>query len=560
LDNKSIVKTLKLFAQLLELHEENPFKIKNFTNANFKLSKYAEPLSSKSLEDLAKIDGVGKSAASKIVEFIETGVIEELEALKQITPAGIIDMLQIKGIGPKKIRIIWTELNIDTIGELYYACNENRLVEAKGFGYKTQEDVKKQIEFFWSNTGKNLYANALMIANEFEAYLKKEIKDITIECTGEMRRKCEIIHQIEFLLNTTNKSDLQLVITEKLGYELQIISELEWKIITENQTIILCYFSDAPQFANRQFSLTAHANHLNKIENFDAEILTKIAFENEQAIYEHFQLPYIAPELREGLNEIDKAKFGQIPTLIELSDLQGSLHNHSTYSDGIHSLKEMADYCESLGYSYLGICDHSQSAFYANGLKADRVLAQQLEIKKLNAANANFTIFSGIESDILSDGSLDYPAEILSTFDFIVASIHSNLKMDEAKATARLLKAIENPYTTMLGHPTGRLLLARAGYPIDHTKVIDACAANGVAIEINANPLRLDLDWRYIDYAISKGVMLSINPDAHRKEGYLDMFYGIAVARKGCMSKANCLNTFSREAIFDYFQQRKNKI
>ena len=560
MDNKTIIRALKLFAQLLELHEENPFKIKNISNAHFKLSKYAEPLSSKSLEDLAKIEGVGKSAAGKIIELIETGDIAELAAIRDLTPSGIIDMLQIKGIGPKKIRIIWKELNIDSIGELYYACNENRLVEAKGFGFKTQEDVKKQIAFFWSNSGKNLYANALVITEELIQNTKEVFTNIDIVYTGEMRRKCEIINEISLLINTEQKTELQHFIAEKMGFEVHIEQENYWILQTQNQTKIHCKFSNNENWSSQLFLLTGNEAHFSEIANFNQKELVDIHFENEIKIYEHFQLPFIAPELREGLGEVAKAKAGKIPTLIELNDLRGSLHNHSTYSDGIHSLKEMADYCETLGYEYLGICDHSQSAFYANGLKEERVLAQQLEIKKLNAANPNFTIFSGIESDILSDGSLDYPEEILKSFDFIVASVHSNLKMDEAKATNRLLKAIENPYTTILGHPTGRLLLARQGYPINHKLIIDACAANNVVIEINANPLRLDLDWRHIDYAISKGVMLSINPDAHRKEGYLDMYYGICVGRKGGMSKVNCLNSLSKEEIFQYFQQRKNKI
>ncbi len=231
------------------------------------------------------------------------------------------------------------------------------------------------------------------------------------------------------------------------------------------------------------------------------------------------------------------------------------MHNHTTASDGVHTLKEMADYCKELGYEYLGICDHSKSAFYANGLNEDRVWKQRIEIAKLNATYKGFKVLAGIESDILNTGSLDYEDDVLKSFDFIVASIHSNLNMTEEKATARLIKAIENPYTTILGHPTGRLLLARPGYPIDHKKVIDACAANKVSMELNAHPYRLDIDWRWIHYCLEKNVKVSINPDAHHKEGYHDMHYGVCAARKGMLTKEMCLNALSLPDLLNEFKK-----
>jgi DNA polymerase (family X) len=277
-------------------------------------------------------------------------------------------------------------------------------------------------------------------------------------------------------------------------------------------------------------------------------------YTSEVAIYEAYEKPYILPELRDGLFE---DKYDSNVSLIELKDLKGILHNHSTYSDGIDTLETMAKYCKELGYEYLGICDHSQAAFYAEGMKPEKVLAQHAEIEKLNKALFPFKILKGVESDILNDGSLDYEEDILKQFDFIVASVHSNLKMDEAKANERLIKAIENPYTSILGHPTGRLLLSRQGYPIDHKKIIDACAANNVVIELNAHPWRLDIDWRWIPYCLEKGVKISINPDAHQKMGYHDMYYGVNVARKGLLTKDQCLNAMGLEAIEQFFKAKK---
>lgn len=551
MDNKTIAKKFKLCSQLMELHNENPFRTKAIASASFKLDKIPFLLETASLEEISSQPGIGKSTAEKVKKIAETGSFDELDAMLSITPEGILEMLNIKGLGPKKIQIIWNDLQIENVGELLYACNENRLIEAKGFGLKTQEDIKKSIEFSISNQGWFLYARVLPHAENLLASLQKNLSPTRFSFTGDFRRKCEVLSSVDILLDTgrdtvrtylyANYSDTvkedpkYIAFQDDLGFTFHI------------------YLTTTADFYKNLLLTTGSEAHL---EQLDLAQITALNSENE--LYAAQDLDYIEPELREGLDEVILAKNRQLPQLIRFDDLKGTLHNHSTYSDGVHTLAEMARYTkEELGLSYFGICDHSKTAVYANGLSIERVQKQWEEIDQLNQELAPFKIFKGIESDILADGSLDYPDEILAGFDFVVASVHSNLKMDEDKATARLLKAIENPFTTILGHPTGRLLLSRSGYPLDYKKIIDACAAHHVVIEINANPLRLDLDWRWHRYAIEKGVLLAINPDAHRTEGLLDMHYGIHVARKGGLSAKNCLNSFSLTEIESFFNKKR---
>ncbi|MDX2172427.1 MAG: PHP domain-containing protein [Bacteroidota bacterium] len=521
--NDEITDALDLTAKLMELHGENSFKTKAYTNAAYKLDKLRYDFENKTAKDIEAIEGIGKGIASKILELMTSGTTKELTELFEKTPQGVVQMLGIKGLGPKKVAQLWKELEVESIGELLYACNENRLTTLKGFGEKTQAQVKLNIEFKLANNNKFHYAALEKPVNNLVEFILEQQNELQVAVVGQLARKCEVVDKIEILLDgelTADISALEKNIPLKINYNYCEPGEFYYKLVE---------LSSTPQ-------------HLQKI-NFES--LDATEFYSEEEVYEALNLQYIEPELREGLAEVTLAEQSALPQLIELSDLKGILHNHTTYSDGVHTLKEMADYCKELGYEYLGICDHSVSAFYANGLDIDRVLQQQKEIDVLNASYQNFKILKGIESDILSDGSLDYSEDILKTFDFIVASIHSNLKMSEDKATERLIKAIENPYTSILGHPTGRLLLARQGYPINHKKVIDACAANKVSIELNAHPYRLDIDWRWIPYCLNKGVMVSINPDAHHKEGYHDMYYGVCVARKGMLTKEMCLNSLS---------------
>jgi len=557
MENKTIARTLRLLSQLMELHDENPFKVRSVANAAFKVDKLPYPIATKTLDEIVQIDGLGKSIASKIWEFLHSNTIEDLSDLLVQTPPGIVEMMKIKGLGPKKIMVIWKDLGIETVGELYYACNENRLIEAKGFGLKTQEEIKKTIEFNMASNGRFLYAQVESFAEDILERIKTEIKPEFSCLTGQYRRRCEIIDCIDLLL----VRELDNTILEKLeNWELMDMEVLENQINckTVHGIKLNINFCNTATLGWKLISLTGNSEHVATIKAMlkGAELEGK----SEVGIYKLAGIPFIEPELREGRDEFKLAETNALPELIQYSDLRGSLHNHSSWSDGIHTLEEMALFCKNdLKLEYFGICDHSKSAFYANGLNESRVAAQQREIDDLNKILSPFRIFKGIESDILYDGSLDYSNEVLASFDFVVASIHSILNMNEEKATERLIKAIKNPYTTILGHPTGRLLLSRSGYLIDHKKIIDACAENQVIIEINANPLRLDLDWRWHQYAISKGVLLSINPDAHRKEGFSDMKYGTLVARKGGLSKENCLNALSLEEICRLFDEQKKK-
>jgi DNA polymerase (family 10) len=558
MENKPIARTLRLLSQLMELHEVNPFKIKSIANAAFKVDKLSFPIAGRTIAELEKIDGIGKSLASKIAELLETGTMAELQDMLDKTPEGVVEMMGIKGIGAKKVATIWHDLGIENVGELYYACNENRLIEAKGFGLKTQDEIRRLIEFRMAGNGKFLYAQV----EEEAKLLMDEIKGVFPEAlkhfAGEFRRLNEVITELVIVIGSLNQevafnalANSQILCNVSLNGD-HIGGELKNGLLVD----IICV--DKAEYYKELFINTGTEEHVEAVLNrINVELEEP---PSEEFIYTKAGLAWIQPELREGDTFIERAANNTLPTLITYHDLKGTLHNHSTWSDGVNTVEEMALYCrDELKLEYLGMCDHSKSAFYAKGLSIERVLQQQEEIDHLNKKLNGFYIFKGIESDILNDGSLDYPDEILQHFDFIVASVHSNLKMAEDKATARLIKAIENPYTTILGHPTGRLLLSRKGYDIDYKKVIEACAANKVIIEINANPVRLDLDWRWHQYALDKGVMLSINPDAHRNSGFLDMEYGVNVARKGGLTKEMCLNALYLDEIKKVFEAKKPK-
>jgi len=550
LDNYDIYEILNQYAKLMDLHNGNPFKIKATAAAAFNIKKIGEPLALKNEEELKSIPSLGKGLASKVYEIIKTGSFEELNDLLQSTPKGVLDILNIKGLGPKKVETIWREMGIESITELLDACRENRLVEVKGFGHKTQEQIIKDIEFKFNQEGKYHWAKlenlSLWIGNELNK------NNIEYHQVGAFSRLNETITELQFLVNYREVNALRDVILHE-NITVNLITDNHIEFLYQSILPIQFIYSEKENWGNNIVKYSSTLEHLNLIKFDDL----KSNHTDEKSVYNQLNLPFICKEFREGLNELNHLE--QQEHLIKFEDLKGCLHNHSTYSDGLHSLEEMAMAAKQLGLEYFGICDHSQSAFYANGLKPERVIQQMDEIDQLNAKLAPFKVLKGIESDILNDGSLDYTTDVLRLFDFVVASVHSQLKMDEEKANYRLIRAIENPYTTILGHPTGRLILMRQGYPIDHRKIIDACSANGVAIELNAHPYRLDIDWRWIEYAMNKGVKISINPDAHQKEGLSDMRYGVNVARKGYLVKEHCLNAMNLKEFDAYLEKKRIK-
>lgn len=536
----------------MELHDENPFKSKSYNSAAQIIdNSISFDLNSVSIEQLETIDGIGKKVSAAIIEIIETGTFVELQTMVDSTPAGVVEMLGINGLGSKKIRTLWKDLNIEDLESLLLACKEDKVSKLKGFGAKTQEKTLGIVEFTLSNKGKKLYAEVEELANTIEEQLTKIYSKNKVSISGQMRRACQIVDKIEFLIKEEIDFGKLSAIPE-LIQDKKTSSPFIWRGHFSNQVAIEIKTVKAKNYLSKLFIDSSSEEHLafETENNTLLSIASKNTFETEEELYNKAGLPYISPVYREGGWELETKSFDKI---IQFNDIKGCLHNHSTYSDGKNSILEMAEQCQSMGYEYFGISDHSKSAFYANGLYEDRIEQQHKEIDDLNAQLKDFKIFKSIESDILNDGALDYSNETLSSFDFIVASVHSNLGMDIDKATQRLITAIENPYTTMLGHPTSRLLLRREGYPINYKKIIDACAENKVIIEINANPWRLDIDWTWIQYCLEKNVMLSINPDAHITTGIYDMYYGTLCAQKGGLTKDMCFNTKSAKEIEKYF-------
>lgn len=556
IDNDYIAAQFSLLAKLMDIHGENSFKTRSYSSAAFAIENLPTPLTDLPPGKLVDIKGIGDAIGKKIQDIISTGELPLLRKYIENTPPGIIEMLKIKGLGPKKIATIWKEMGIESIGELLYACQENRLMLYKGFGEKTQNNVKETIEFYFRSQGSHLYADLETYALAIHDKLRDQFSTSGVALTGEFNRQLEVINQLEWVTTAEPAALRQFLESngftgEPAGQDAESFTAIPADASAGATAISfkgpegvrLAFYCTGPDdFDNTLFQTSCSEAFLEAWKKRTGGSTSPDA---------------IPPCLRDNPAILEAAAQHALPDLIQPGDIRGIIHSHSKWSDGSNSLEEMARACIAKGYEYLVISDHSKSAFYANGLKEDRIREQHLEVDELNQKLAPFTIFKSIESDILNDGTLDYSDSILSTFDLVIASVHSNLKMTEEKAMMRLLNAISNPYTTILGHMTGRLLLSRPGYPVDHKKIIDACAEHKTVIELNAHPRRLDMDWRWIPYALEKGVLISIDPDAHSTEGYNDTRYGVLTAQKGVLTAGRNLSSFTLAEFRAFLAERR---
>jgi DNA polymerase (family 10) len=515
-----------------------------------------------------EVKGIGQALAEKLAELVGTGRLAYYDQLKQSIPPGLIEMTAIAGLGPKKITAVWHHLGITTVGELEYACIENRLVGLPGFGQKTQDKIRQGILQLKKRRGFHLYANVIGEAERIVEAIRRAAGVAGAALVGDLRRRMEIVGDIRILVGASRIESVLDALRQVEGLaDLTLRQDsgqaLAGNVITGKSpvgasvSVMVC----EKVTPHRLLAATGNDAHLALLSARAARMKVRwdLAGEasgrpapeadSEEALYAAVGLPYIEPELREGLDEIEAAEAGRLAALVQASQIQGIFHNHTTYSDGAAGLDEMVASAKALGYRYIGISDHSQSAFYANGLKEDRIREQHAAIDALRKRVTGIAVFKGIEADILPDGSMDYPDEVLARFDFVIGSVHSRFNLSEAEQTARVVRALANPFVTMLGHPTGRLLLSREGYRIDMKRVIEAAQEHGKAIEINANPHRLDLDWRLCRDAKAQGVKVSINPDAHDAEGLEDVPFGVNVARKGGLTASDVVNTLGPEEI-----------
>lgn len=543
MNNKEIAHQFSTLSKLMDIHGENGNKSKTYSVAAYKISQLTVELSGLSPENISKINGIGEALSKKIQEIMTTGKMKVLENLILKTPTGVLEMLKIKGLGPKKISVIWREMGIENIGELLYACNENRLLLYAGFGKKTQENVIESIQFYLDQQGSYLFAQVEQLGMDLEKFLRRIFFAENIQITGEYRRHEEIIDALEYVVPFAEN-----VISEKTNEleEFELIEKSEdYLLYKYNEGIkVKLYPSDEKNLSKIIFETTGSAEFVEAFEkDFSGVNFKKV--NSDADIFKQAGIQYVPAFLREKASVISIAAENKIPKIIQPKDICGIIHCHSNWSDGISTIEQLAKACIKTGKEYLVISDHSKTATYAHGLTEEHVKSQHEIVDELNEKLKPFKIFKSIESDILNDGNLDYSDSILSSFDLVIASVHSNLKMNEEKAMSRLMKAIENPFTTILGHMTGRLLLSRRGFPVDYKKIIDACAANKVVIEINAHPRRLDMRWQWISYALDKNVLLSIDPDAHSIAEFENTKYGVLVAQKAMVTSQNNLSSFN---------------
>lgn len=557
MDNYTIAEHFALLSKLMDIHGENTFKSRTYSAAAFNIEKLPVQLAEVDRSQLFTLKGIGDSVGKKVIELLETGEIEALKTLLENTPAGVVELLQIKGLGPKKIHVIWKEMGIESVGELLYACTENRLTRFKGFGEKTQKNVQEAIEFYLHHQGHFLYAQVFEVFEQVNQYLQKLFAPHTVAVTGAYRRQEPVIEELAFVVDQTNEWIKPKFLT---AHPPELLEDAPGILAYKLQNgLKLRLHTGQGNFAERLFLTTGSAAFLAGFQERFGIDTSALTGTSDLPVFEKAGIPFIHPALREEESILDKAASGKLPSLIQSEDIRAIIHSHSQWSDGSNTIEEMARECIRRGMEYLVISDHSKAAAYANGLTEDRIREQHKQIHELNRQLAPFRIFKSIECDILNDGSMDYSDEILASFDLVIASVHSNLTMSEEKAMSRLLKAISNPYVTILGHMTGRLLLSRNGYPVNHEEIIDACVKNKVAIEINAHPRRLDLDWRWIGRALEKGALLSINPDAHALDGFDDIRFGVLAAQKGGLTRERNLSSFGLTEFEEYLNEIRKK-
>jgi DNA polymerase (family 10) len=584
MNKDQVAEVLTDIATLLELKGENPFKTRAYQNAARTIETLSEPLDKVVAEArLADIKGIGEALQQKITELVTTGRLQYYEDLKAATPPGLVAMLDIPGLGPKKIKALHDELGIDTVEKLEQACKDGKIAVLKGFGEKTQTNIIEGINRRRAYASRPLISEALPRAEPLLEALRSHPDVIRCSTAGSLRRHREVIGDIDLLASSKQPAAVIEFFTSQPGI-LNVIAKGETKasvlleggiqsdlrVVSDAEySSALLYFTGSKEHniimrqraIDRGLRLNEYGLFHSKVETRDPKLLVKCRTEEE--MFEKLGLHYIPPEMREDMGEIALAEKGPLPRLIEWTDLKGSLHNHSTWSDGHQRPEEIAKAMRELGLAYWGITDHSKSSFQANGLDAARVRQQLKEIASINATLAkegtDFRLLTGTEVDILKDGKLDFPNDLLAELDVVIASIHQSFNQTEAETTARLIGAAQNPYVHILGHLTGRLLLEREPYKVDHRAVINACAETGTWIELNAHPMRLDMDWRWWPYAKSKGVKCAINCDGHRLGDAAFLRLGAGIARKGWLTKEDVVNTLPLKALMKELGRKRAK-
>jgi len=585
MDKEQVAEILVNIATLLDLKGENPFKSRAYVNAARALEEMSEPLDKVVAEErLDEVKGIGESIQKKICELIRTGKLAYYEELRAATPPGLVAMLDIPGVGPKKIKVLHDELGIETVEQLEQACKEGRVAKLKGFGEKTQTNICDGINRRRAYSSRHLISDALPLAESLLDALRAHPDVIRCSSAGSLRRHREVIGDIDVLASSKTPATVIDFFTQQSGI-LNVIAKGETKasvllqggiqsdlrVVSDAEfPFALMYFTGNKEHnivmrqraIERGLRLNEYGLFRSKTETRDPKLL--VACKTEEEIFEKLGLHFVPPEMREDMGEFALAEKGPLPRLIEWTDLKGSLHNHSTWSDGHQRPEEIAKAMRELGLAYWAITDHSKASFQANGLDAVRLRQELLEIKQINDGLAkdgtDFRLLSGVEVDILKDGTLDLPDDLLAELDMVIASIHQSFSQTEAEMTRRLIGAAENPYVHCLGHLTGRLLLEREPYKVNHHTVIDACAATGTWIELNASPYRFDMDWRFWPYAKSKGVKCVINCDGHRFEhaGFLRL--GAGIARKGWLTKEDVINTLPLERLRNELRAKRRKV